>query len=271
MECLEMTDPTAVVDEATHEEILRCNFCNTPRFYFLERLRNPGTNSLCYSRYLVKFGDDSVSDRISRTFLDYQQVQGHFWDSDEDALMCFKHLLMYMPFRDQMLLFQESDTFLNYLTEHVRLALHVRYSGPKWATNKTLLSDSMFLENVLPYNFLNEKRDVEFNWRSRFHQLLSEAVAETKTATEAMRVVAAAMPVTAPAGVLVLNSTAVPGSVVRWQSETSPMRLSPEQVVLLGGASCTGTAITMAAAARSVGIPARVAGCSQSEGPAIYV
>ena len=73
MECLEMTDPTAVVDEATHEEILRCNFCNTPRFYFLERLRNPGTNSLCYSKYLVKFGDDSVSDRISRTFLDYLQ------------------------------------------------------------------------------------------------------------------------------------------------------------------------------------------------------
>ena len=54
------------------------------------------------------------------------------------------------------------------------------------------------------------------------------------------------------------------GSVVRWQSETSPMRLSPSQVIHLGGGSCTGTAVVLAAAARSVGIAARVTGCSQS-------
>eukprot|EP00658_Telonema_sp_P-2_P058172 TRINITY_DN4660_c0_g2_i6.p2 TRINITY_DN4660_c0_g2~~TRINITY_DN4660_c0_g2_i6.p2 ORF type:complete len:227 (-),score=48.07 TRINITY_DN4660_c0_g2_i6:199-879(-) len=76
--------------------------------------------------------------------------------------------------------------------------------------------------------------------------------------------VADAMPAAAAAGMLQLGGVAIPGQTIRWQSESSPMNMSPEQVVLHRG-SCTGTAIVMAAVARSVGLPVRIAGCSQSK------
>ena len=53
----------------------------------------------------------------------------------------------------------------------------------------------------------------------------------------------------------------IAGGPVRWRSESSPLFLSSQQVVENGG-SCTGTAVVLAAVLRSVGIPARVAGCS---------
>jgi len=250
--------------QSSTAESLKCLFCATPRFSFLESLRSQ--NASIHSALCDSDNDDEgiIISRVSRALLDYAAIQGQFWASDELALSSVAFLLKHMPFRDQLLLFQESDAFFNFLTEHVRLALHVRHYGPIWVTNETLLPQDVFMEYVLPYNFLNEKRDVQFNWRPRFLQILSSAVEDTETTTEAMHILADAIPTAAVAGALELNGTVVPGSLVKWVSETSPMRLSPEQVVTLGGASCTGTAIVMAAAARSLGIAARVAGCSQS-------
>ena len=85
----------------------------------------------------------------------------------QDALA---HLLRYMPVRDAIKLFQPDDAFLDYVLEHVRLALLVRAEGPAWARNESL-SDREFRDYVLPYAFLNEKRDVAFRWRHRFFQL----------------------------------------------------------------------------------------------------
>lgn len=68
---------------------------------------------------------------------------------------------------------------------------------------------------------------------------------------------------TAAVGANAATEVLAPGAPVTWHSETSPAFLSPQQVVQLGG-SCTGTGILLVAAARSVGIPARLAGCSES-------
>ena len=53
------------------------------------------------------------------------------------------------------------------------------------------------------------------------------------------------------------------GDYITWHSSSSPGILSPQQVGLFGG-SCTGTGILMVLAARAVGLPARLTGCSQS-------
>jgi len=121
----------------------------------------------------------------------------------------------------------------------------------------------MFNDYILPYGFLNEKRDTLFHWRTKFSQIFGDLVSNASNVTEAMTRIAAAVPRAAIEGILELNGAEMPGSQVKWRSETSPMNMSPQQVVEHGG-SCTGTAITMAAAARSVGIPVRIAGCSQS-------
>ena len=60
---------------------------------------------------------------------------------------------------------------------------------------------------------------------------------------------------------MVVNDEWVTGSPFTWKSSTAPAYLSPHQVAETG-ASCTGTALVLLAAYRSVGIPARVAGCS---------
>jgi hypothetical protein len=250
---------------------LVCGFCATPRARLL------GGNAtmdaaLCDKDFVGKdfVGKDFVgadpdlaAGYIAAALLDYGRVQGRFWADDMAAQDALAHLLRYMPVRDAIKLFQPDDAFLDYVLEHVRLALLVRAEGPAWARNESL-SDREFRDYVLPYAFLNEKRDVAFRWRHRFFQLFYANTSALASATAAMHFLAAAIPKAAGAGALVLDGALVPGPVVRWESETSPMRLSPEQVIDLGGGSCTGTAVVLAAAARAVGIAARVAGCSQS-------
>jgi hypothetical protein len=79
-------------------------------------------------------------------------------------------------------------------------------------------------------------------------------------------VVVAALPTLQLGGVYGLgpaNQSFAPGAPVTWRSESSPARLSVQDTVAFGS-SCTGTATTQALAARSVGLPARVEGCSES-------
>jgi len=73
-----------------------------------------------------------------------------------------------MPLRDIELLFggQYFET-LDWLMEHVRLALLTRSS---WGAAKAIPWD-VFLEHVLPYAALDEKRDVAWRWRPRFYEL----------------------------------------------------------------------------------------------------
>lgn len=107
-----------------------------------------------------------------------------------------------------------------------------------------------------------------FRWRPRFYQLLYANASSQASLYDAAVAIADLMPRLEASGVLALatsigssSSDMSVGPWVKWQSESSPALLSPQQVVQWGG-SCTGTALTMLAAYRSVGIPARIAGCS---------
>jgi hypothetical protein len=103
-----------------------------------------------------------------------------------------------MPKRDAILLFSGGDSFLVdfLLEEHVRLALETREAGPAWARR---IPEEIFLDYVLPYSFLNEKRDVHFRWRATLLRILRGAgVFQTKSAGEAMKFVAELLPKIAP-------------------------------------------------------------------------
>ena len=239
-----------------------CKFCTVERFSLFTT-----SSTFCnLNSDSSDTSDTNSADTIAQALLSYGKIQGHFWEDDQTTATSLSHLIRYMPIRDSIRLYNDNDQFLNFLFDHIRFALLVRTkTGANWIKNTTLYSNDIFLEYVLPYAFLDEKRDVHFKWRQRFYQLFMKNVSATKSSTEAMHYLAQAIPHAHAAGVLSFdNDQLMTGFSVHWESETSPMRMSPEDVIVLGGGSCTGTAIVMAAAARSVGIPARVTGCSQS-------
>jgi hypothetical protein len=197
-------------------------------------------------------------------------MHGYFWlddagDVEANATEALIYLFTYMPRRDLILLARNTFTFVDFLVEHVRFALQTR----AWSASVGITWD-LFLNSVLPYGIFDEKRDLEWRWRTRFYQLFAPLVAGETNVTAAMQLLAAAIPSAAPLGALAMinasapgGETTIPGRPVTWRSEVSPAFISPQQVASFGG-SCTGTAIVLVAAARSIGIPARIAGCSES-------
>lgn len=235
-----------------------CGLCSTAD---LVNWLTPAGVALCSNQAFPQRSD--VDAALTSAVLRYAQMHGNFWNYEANATACWSHLLSHLPRRDMILLFNAPDTFIDYVAEHVRLGMRA------WATNSARwgVSWDNFMEYVLPYSIIDEKRDLHFRWRSRFATLLSTSVSDAKSTTEAMHALAEAVPLAAPLGVFAKvnngETTLEPGLPITWHSETSPEMLSPEQVSMFGG-SCTGTAVVLVAAARSVGIPARMAGCSES-------
>ena len=216
-----------------------CKFCTTDRYNYF--ITNKTTlNSLCDNN---NQDDLHWSTTISTALLSYGNIQGEFWESNTMAQAALAHLIKYMPIRDSIRLYSDNDDFLNFLFEHIRYALLVRTkTGAAWAKN---IPDAIFLDHVLPYSFLDEKRDVKFSWRRRFYQLFLNAnVTSTQNITAAMHYLADTIPHAHATGLFAFDGGITQlnlGPAVRWQSETSPMRMSPSQVINLGGGSCTGT------------------------------
>ena len=152
-------------------DFLVCRFCGTPRFRLMAS-NVTIDKALCQEGAKgEKIDPDKAADFIAGAIIDYGRVQGQYWADVGAATRSLAHLLRYMPIRDSMKLLQPDDFFLDYILENVRLALLVRMSGPIFARNTSLVSDSEFLDYVLPYSFLDEKRDVAFRWRRRFFHL----------------------------------------------------------------------------------------------------
>lgn len=137
-----------------------------------------------------------------------------------------------MPAADQRALTKE------FLLENLRLALRARESFP-WAKQ---VPDELFLDYVLPYAQLDEPRD---SWRPKFHAMCGDIVRDCKTATAAVQA---------------LNSKLFLQIGVKYDTGRKRPNQSPKESIEQGKASCTGLAIILANACRSVGIPARIAG-----------
>ena len=127
----------------------------------------------------------------------------------------------------------------DFLAENIRLASDVRRPDA-W---KTEVPEDIFLNYVLPYANLNERRD---NWRRDFYDRFKDTAWKCASRGEAA---------------MALNREVFKTLNVAYHSTKRPKPdQSPYESVEAGFASCTGLSILLADACRAVGIPARVVG-----------
>lgn len=141
-------------------------------------------------------------------------------------------LIAYMPERD----LQELSA--DFLLENAAYAYKARERYP-WAS---ALPDSIFLNEVLPYVSLNEKRE---NWRKEFYERFGKYVENCRTIFEAIDSV---------------NRNIRDEVVVDYNTRREKPDQAPFESMRQHMASCTGLSILLTDAFRAVGIPSRVAG-----------
>lgn len=280
---------------------LACAACSTADLAWA--LTSVGQGAFCDAGSVAVRTPDGIAAGVAAAVMKLGATQGYFWldgpgEPENNATAAMVHLLRYMPRRDALLLANQPYLMVDFLCEHIRYAL----ATLPWSSALGLSDWGIFADYVLPYGILTEKRDLWFRWRPRFSQALAPLVAGAPNITAAAQAIVAAMPLLQAQGVLAFTSQPTPGMMgaavagsgrglraagggngavstsaavsasseafvagnpVTWHSGTAPGFQSPQQVVQLGG-SCTGTGIILVAAARSVGIPARLEGCSES-------
>lgn len=124
------------------------------------------------------------------------------------------------------------------LIENLRLALEARARFP-WAKD---LPDELFLNDVLPYAILDEKRE---SWRRMILELTAPIVADCKTSKEAVQAI---------------NRELYDKVKVHYNTGRKRPNACASESIEQGRATCTGLTILLVEACRSVGIPARAAG-----------
>jgi predicted esterase len=143
-----------------------------------------------------------------------------------------RFLLEFMPDADLKNLTSE------YLLENISLAYQAR-SSVKWGKE---IPDEIFLNDVLPYAVVNERRDT---WRSDFHKRFSPIVQDISRPGEAAAK---------------LNRTIFQDLNVKYSTKRRRADQGPRESMDSGLASCTGLSILLIDACRAVGIPARFVG-----------
>lgn len=154
-------------------------------------------------------------------------------DKQRDAL---SFLIAYMPEHDL--------TALNakYLLSNVDLAFQARASMP-WGDS---IPEELFLNDVLPYASINERRD---DWRADFYKRLAPLVKDCKTPGEAAQV---------------LNRDLYKLVGVQYHAKKRPKPdQSPYESIEAKFASCTGLSVLLIDACRAVAVPARFAGTAR--------
>lgn len=124
------------------------------------------------------------------------------------------------------------------LISNVKLAVKARMSSA-WAQR---VPEEVFLNDVLPYASINERRD---SWRKDFHSRFADLVKDCKTTGEAAQE---------------LNKHVFQVLEVKYSTKRKKPDQSPYESMETGLASCTGLSVILTDACRSVGVPARLAG-----------
>jgi len=127
----------------------------------------------------------------------------------------------------------------DFLLENISLAYQAKADVP-WGKE---VPQEIFLNYVLPYASLNERRD---NWRADFYRRFIHTAQHSKNIDEA---------------VMALNKSVFDSLHVSYSAQKRPKPdQSPYESTQARYASCTGLSILLTDALRSVGIPARIAG-----------
>lgn len=139
---------------------------------------------------------------------------------------------------DNMPAVDRSTLSTDFLMENLRLALEARKKFP-WAKS---VPERIYFNDVLPYASLDEPRDP---WRAEFVGVAGEIVRDCRTATEAAQA---------------LNRELFNRVKVHYHTGRKRTNQSPKESMEQGKATCTGLAILLVDACRSVGVPARIVG-----------
>ena len=150
----------------------------------------------------------------------------------EDQVDGMKFLITNMPQEDLRSLTAE---FLLENCEYAYRAL----AETAWADK---LPEEVFLNNLLPYANINERRD---RWRVDFYNRFKTWVEDAKTPSEAAAI---------------LNRKVFPELGVKYSTKRKKADQSPYETLETGLASCTGLSVLLVDACRAVGIPARIVG-----------
>lgn len=126
----------------------------------------------------------------------------------------------------------------DFLLNNVELAYQARKEVP-WGKD---IPEDIFLNDVLPYANVDEKRDA---WRKEFYDLCMPIVKDCKTSSEAAQK---------------LNGELFKKLKVGYSTQRKAANQSPKESIESGKASCTGLSIVLSDACRSVCIPARLVG-----------
>jgi hypothetical protein len=126
----------------------------------------------------------------------------------------------------------------DFLLSNTALAYRARKEVP-WGKD---IPEERFLNDVLPYANLDEKRD---DWRKQFYDLCRPIVKTCKTPAEAAQK---------------LNSHIFAKLKVRYSTARRAPNQGPKESIELGKASCTGLSIVLSDACRAVCVPARLVG-----------
>lgn len=153
-------------------------------------------------------------------------------NTPDDQKTAAAFLIAYMPKRDLKELSSE------FISDQISGAYKARNEF-EWCRN---LPDSIFLNEVLPYFSLDEKRD---NWREDFYQKFAPLVEDCMTVYEAIDKV---------------NKNIKSVLNVEYNTKRSIVNISPFQAIEENMATCTGLSFLLVDAFRSVGIPARLVG-----------
>jgi hypothetical protein len=126
----------------------------------------------------------------------------------------------------------------DFLLTNTDLAYRARKEVP-WGK---AIPEELFLNDVLPYANVDEKRDT---WRKEFFDLCMPIAKTCKTPAEAAQR---------------LNTELFKKLNVRYSTERKAPNQSPKESIAIGKASCTGLSIVLSDACRAVCIPSRLVG-----------
>jgi predicted peptidase len=126
----------------------------------------------------------------------------------------------------------------DFLLSNTELAYKARNEVP-WGKD---IPEELFLNDVLPYANLDEKRDA---WRKEFYDLCMPLAKSCKTPAEAAQR---------------LNSEIFKKVKLQYSTKRKAPNQSPRESIEQGMASCTGLSIVLSDACRAVCIPARLVG-----------
>ena len=197
-----------------------------------------------YSRYLclaalplfcvaaAKGAESQLQQALSRAGDNGPALRVALANISEPQIVGLRFLIENMPQEDLESLSAE------FLVEHTNYAYRAWREAP-WLPK---VDEATFLNYILPYASVNERRDA---WRRPFHERFSPLVRDTETRSEAAAL---------------LNNRFFAELNVKYSTRRAKADQSPFESIESGLAACTGLSILLIDVCRAVGIPARFVG-----------